>query len=140
MHTEKADFTVSCLILALGLKIQLYIALLMGAVIMILTRVMTIDETYKSVDWMTVFLLAGLIPLAINMAVQSSAIPRMAALIVAVTASNTFILPTHQVVNALIMRLGGYKVIDYVRADTGMTFLYIAVVMSIMYFFYGISA
>jgi di/tricarboxylate transporter len=79
-----------------------------------------------------------MIPLAMNMAVQCHADPRMAALLVAVAASNTFILPTHQV-NALIMRPGGYKVIDYVRAGTGMTFLFIGVVMFILYFFYGIS-
>ena len=200
MYPEKAAFAVGCLILALvlaiGLKIPLSISLLTGAVSMILTKVMTIDEAYKSVDWMTVFLLAGLIPLglafentgaslylstgvthlfqgyltplilfliigfltsfftlvtsnvgatvlliplAMDMALQTGADPRMAALLVAVAASNTFILPTHQV-NALIMRPGGYKVIDYIRAGTGMTFLYIGVVMTIMYFFYGIAA
>ncbi|RLC25674.1 MAG: SLC13 family permease [Deltaproteobacteria bacterium] len=200
MHPEKAGFAVGCLILALvlalGLKVPLSIALLTGAVSMILTKVMTIDEAYRSVDWMTVFLLAGLIPLgiafentgaslylstgvthlfhgyltplilflvigfltsfftlvtsnvgatvllvplAMDMALQIGADPRMAALLVAVAASNTFILPTHQV-NALIMRPGGYKVKDYVRAGSGMTLLYIFVVMTIMYFFYGISA
>jgi len=36
---------------------------------------------------------------------------------VAVSASNTFILPTHQV-NALIMRPGGYRTKDYMRAGT----------------------
>ncbi|MBC2703711.1 SLC13 family permease [Desulfobacula sp.] len=199
MHPEKAGFAIGslvlALVLALGLNVQLSISLLAGAVTMILTRVLSIDEAYRGVDWMTVFLLAGLIPLglafektgaalylstaianlmqgaltplvlflligfltsfftlvtsnvgatvlmiplAMNMAVQCNADPRMAALLVAVAASNTFILPTHQV-NALIMRPGGYKVIDYVRAGSGMTLLYIGVVMTIMYFFYGIS-
>ncbi len=200
MHPEKAGFAVACLVLALVLalefKIQLSIALLTGAVGMILTRVLTLDEAYRGVDWMTVFLLAGLIPLgiafektgaamylstlianamqgyltpltmflligaltsfftlvtsnvgatvlmiplAMNMAMQCGADPRMAALLVAIAASNTFILPTHQV-NALIMKPGGYHVKDYVRAGTGMTLIFIAVVMSIMYFFYGIHA
>ncbi len=199
MYPEKAGLATACLILALvlamGFKVQLSIALLTGAVSMILTRVMTLDEAYRSVDWMTVFLLAGLIPLgiafeetgaarflasflaglmegwltpvglflligcltsfftlvtsnigatvlmiplAMNMAIPCGADPRMAALLVAVAASNTFILPTHQV-NALIMRPGGYRVKDYVRAGSGMTLLYIAVVMVIMYFFYGIT-
>jgi di/tricarboxylate transporter len=31
----------------------------------------------------------------------------------------------------MIMRPGGYKVIDYVRAGTGMTVLFIAVVMAL---------
>lgn len=200
MYPEKAGFAALCLalalVLALGFKVQLSIALLTGAVGMILTRVLTLDEAYRSVDWMTVFLLAGLIPLgiafeetgaakflasflsglaqgeltpvtlffligfltsfltlvtsnigatvlmiplAMNMAVQGDADPKMAALLVAVAASNTFILPTHQV-NALIMRPGGYKVIDYIRAGSGMTLIYIAVVMVILYFFYGITA
>lgn len=200
MHPEKAGIASACLILALvlalGFKIQLSIALLTGAVSMILTRVLTLDEAYQSVDWMTVFLLAGLIPLgvafeetgaarflasflaglahggltpitlfliiglltsfftlvtsnigatvlmiplAMNMAIPCGADPRMAALLVAVAASNTFVLPTHQV-NALIMRPGGYKVKDYIKAGSGMTLIYIVVVMVIMYFFYGITA
>ena len=76
---------------------------------------------------------------AMNMALQCGADPRMAALLVAVAASNTFILPTHQV-NALIMKPGGYQVKDYIRAGIGMTFIFIVVVMSILYFFYGIDA
>ncbi len=36
-----------------------------GALGMIITGVLTVDEAYQSVDWMTVFLLAGLIPLGI---------------------------------------------------------------------------
>jgi di/tricarboxylate transporter len=176
LYPENALRALSCLVLALvlalGFNIQLSISLLAGAVGMVLTRVMTLDQAYRSVDWMTVFLLAGLIPLgiafentgaagflatslthmlhdfltpvtlfllvgaltsaftlfvsnigatvlmiplAMNMAVQCQADPRMAAMLVAIAASNTFILPTHQV-NALIMRPGGYRVRDYVRA------------------------
>ncbi len=199
LHPEKAGLAAGCLILALvltmGFKVQLPIALLSGAIAMILTRVLTLDEAYRGVDWMTVFLLAGLlplglafektgaalylstglahlmqnfltpltlflliglltsfftlvtsnvgatvllIPLAMNLALQFHADPRMAALLVALAASNTFILPTHQV-NALIMRPGGYKVMDYVRAGSGITVLFIIVVMTILYFFYGIT-
>ena len=36
---------------------------MVGALGMILSRVMTIGEAYRSVDWRTVFLLGGLIPL-----------------------------------------------------------------------------
>ena len=177
----------------LGFHVQLSIALLAGALGMVLTRVMSIDEAYNSVDWMTVFLLGGLIPLgiafektgaaayiansimdaigtvspivlltviglltsfftlvasnvgatvlmvplAMKMAATAGGDPRMAALVVGVACSNTFVLPTHQV-NALIMRPGGYKTIDYFRAGTGMTILYLVVMMSMIYFFYGI--
>jgi di/tricarboxylate transporter len=36
-----------------------------GALGMIITRVLSIDEAYQSVDWRTVFLLGGLIPLGL---------------------------------------------------------------------------
>ncbi len=159
-----------------------------------LSRVLTIDEAYKAVDWMTIFLLSGLIPLGIafektgtsqyiaislmnaigslspfllmflvgllttfftlvvsnvgatvlmvplsmSMALQVGADPRLAAMVVGIAASNTFILPTHPV-NALIMRPGGYKTIDYVKAGTGMTFVFAAVVLGMLYFVYGIT-
>jgi di/tricarboxylate transporter len=53
--------------LALGLIIftdlRLSVALLTGAMGMILTGVLSIDEAYRAVSWKTVFLLASLIPL-----------------------------------------------------------------------------
>ncbi len=199
LRTEKIKVAVGCLLLSLILimvfHVQLSIALLTGALGMILTKVLSIDEAYNSVDWMTVFLLGGLIPLgiafektgaakliaetimttigtvspilllsviglltsfftlvvsnvgatvlmvplAMNMAASAGADPRMSALVVAVACSNTFILPTHQV-NALVMRPGGYRTIDYFRAGSGMTILYLLVMMATIYLFYGVSA
>jgi di/tricarboxylate transporter len=78
-----------------------------------------------------------MIPLAMNMAGNAGADPRTAALIVAVACSNTFILPTHQV-NALIMRPGGYKTKDYLRAGTGMTLVYFFVMIGAVLLFYGV--
>jgi di/tricarboxylate transporter len=195
MQPEKAKLAVTGLVLALtlalGFHVQLSIALLSGALFMVLSKVLTIDEAYKSVDWMTVFLLAGLIPLGIafqttgaanyiavnimnligdvsplvlltviaaltsfftlvasnvgatvllvpltmNMAMNAGIDPKLAALTVGIAASNTFVLPTHQV-NALIMRPGGYKPVDYVRAGTGMTIIYLAVMMAMLFFYY----
>jgi di/tricarboxylate transporter len=197
LRTDKAKFALAwlavSLVLILFFHIQLSIALLTGALGMILTKVLSIDEAYNSVDWMTVFLLGGLIPLgmafentgaakfiadtiisalgqvsplvlltviailssfftlvisnvgcavlliplSMNMAAQAGADPRIAAMVVAVAASNTFVLPTHQV-NALIMRPGGYRTIDYVKAGAGMTVLYLVVMMACMAIFYGI--
>lgn len=197
LRTDKVKFAVGGLVLALGMilgfNVQLSIALLAGAMFMVLTKVLSIDEAYESVDWMTVFLLGGLIPLgiafektgaakliaetimgglgdvsplilltviailtsfftlvasnvgatvlmvplAMNMAGTAGADPRIAALVVAVACSNTFILPTHQV-NALIMRPGGYKTKDYFRAGAGMTVLYLVVMMAAIYFVYGL--
>jgi di/tricarboxylate transporter len=175
------------------LKVQLSVALMSGALGMIITGVLSIDEAYRSVDWMTVFLLAGLIPLGIafektgtaafiakwvlgilgnpipivllaavgvmtsfftlvisnvgatvllvplcmNMAVMAGGDPRMAALVVGLSASNTFVLPTHQV-NALIMRPGGYRTVDYAKAGAIMTALFLTVELTVLYFFYGI--
>ena len=64
--------------------------------------------------------------------------PRMAALVVGLSASNTFVLPTHQV-NALIMRPGGYRTVDYAKAGVIMTGIFLAVELTILYFFYGIQ-
>ena len=175
-------------------KVKLSVALMSGALGMIITGVLTIDEAYQSVDWMTVFLLAGLIPLGIafektgtaafiaqsvlgiigspspivllgvigimtsfftlvisnvgatvllvplcmNMAIMAGGDPRMAALVVGLSASNTFVLPTHQV-NALIMRPGGYRTVDYARAGAVMTILFLTVELAIIYFFYGVG-
>ena len=74
-----------------------------------------------------------MVPLAMNMALQIGADPKMMALTVAVAASNTFILPTHQV-NALIMRPGGYKTKDYMKAGFGMSFLYLIIQVGILSF------
>jgi di/tricarboxylate transporter len=198
MRPQKAVFAVTWLAIALAqivfFKIQLSVALMSGALGMIITGVLSIDEAYQAVDWMTVFLLAGLIPLGIafektgtasfiaqqmlsllgspspivllaavgimtsfftlvisnvgaavllvplcmNMAVIAGADPRMAALVVGLSASNTFVLPTHQV-NALVMRPGAYRSIDYAKAGIVMTFIFLAVELAVLYFFYGIQ-
>ncbi len=182
-------FLIMALTLALGFEVKLSIALLTGALGMILTKIIPADRAYEAVDWRTVFLLSGLIPLgtafettgtaafiahkvisligtpspimlmfvismltaffslvasnvgatvlmiplAMNMAASIGTDPMVAALVVAVSASNTFILPTHQV-NALIMRPGGYKTRDYMRAGIGVTILYTAVLMGYLKF------
>jgi di/tricarboxylate transporter len=198
LRPHKAKLAVAWLALALTLiiffNVKLAVALMLGALGMIITGVLSIDEAYRSVDWMTVFLLAGLIPLGIafertgtaafiaegllsflgqpspivllaavglltsfftlvisnvgatvllvplcmNMAFMAGGDPRMAALVVGLSASNTFILPTHQV-NALIMRPGGYRTIDYTKAGAVMTVLFLVVELTILYFFYGIQ-
>jgi di/tricarboxylate transporter len=186
-------FLILALTLALGFEVKLSIALLTGALGMIVTRIIPADRAYEAVDWRTVFLLAGLIPLgtafeitgtaayiaqkvlsavgepsplllmlvislltsffslvasnvgatvlmiplAMNMAYSVGTDPMVAALVVAVSASNTFILPTHQV-NALIMRPGGYRTKDYIRAGLGMSVLYTAVLMLCLKFIFSI--
>ncbi len=198
MRPHKAKLAIAWLAIALLqitlFKVQLSVALMSGALGMIITGVLSVDEAYRAVDWMTVFLLAGLIPLGIafektgtaafiaqgvlkligtpspivllgvvgimtsfftlvvsnvgatvllvplcmNMAVMAGGDPRMAALVVGLSASNTFVLPTHQV-NALIMRPGGYRTVDYAKAGAVMTVIFLAVELAVLYFFYGIQ-
>ena len=47
--------------------IPLSVCLMLGAVGMVVSRVVTINEAYHAVDWRTVFLLGGLIPLGMAM-------------------------------------------------------------------------
>ena len=172
--------------LAIGMiiftNIILPVALMTGAIGMIVFGVLTMDEAYKAVSWKTVFLLAGLLPLgiavessgtadyvvkhllahigdvspwilqamvallasgfslvmsnvgatvllvpfAINLALAIGADPAMFALTVAISTSNSFLIPTHQV-NALIMGPGDYRVSDFLRAGSVMTVLFLVV-------------
>ncbi len=67
LRPQKVPYALVFFLIALGLilftEVRLSIALLTGAMGMILTRVLTIDEAYDAVSWKTVFLLASLIPL-----------------------------------------------------------------------------
>jgi di/tricarboxylate transporter len=173
--------------LVLFTDLRLSVALMTGALGMILTRVLSIDEAYQAVSWKTVFLLASLIPLglavessgtaawiaqqtlalvggmpvwviqasvavlatfftlvmsnvgatvllvplAVNIALGVGANPAIFALTVAISTSNSFLIPTHQV-NALLMGPGGYRVVDFLRAGGIMTVLFLLVSLSML--------
>ena len=158
---------------------------------MILLGVLNIEEAYKAIDWRTVFLLGGLIPLGIAMDKSGAAqylaeqlfflvdgahpiivllaisilatvftlfmsnvaatvllvplvvlmgrmleiTPEALGLLVAVMASNSFLLPTHQV-NAFLMGPGGYKNKDYLKSGGIMSLLFIVITVTLIYFFY----
>jgi di/tricarboxylate transporter len=53
------------LVLFAGMDIAL--AMVIGAVGMVITRCLTMDEAYESIDWRTVFLVAGMLPLGTAM-------------------------------------------------------------------------
>jgi di/tricarboxylate transporter len=61
------------LFLILFTDFELSIALMAGAIGMVLTGVLSMDEAYQAVSWKTVFLMAGLIPLGIAMEVTGTA-------------------------------------------------------------------
>ena len=195
LRPEKAMFAgiwlAVALIMVIVFKIQLSVCLMTGALGMILTRVLSIDEAYQAVDWRTVFLLGGLIPLGIateksgaaawiahtvlgaigtvepivllavigvlatvftlvisnvgatvllvplvvNMALAAHTDPRMAALVVGLATSNSFILPTHQV-NALYMGPGRYRSVDFMKAGTVVSIVFLVVMIAMLYLFY----
>ncbi|MEW6513084.1 MAG: SLC13 family permease [Pseudomonadota bacterium] len=74
LRPHKVNAALACFVVALGLilfsDIRLSIALMAGAIGMILTRVLNIEEAYRAVSWKSVFLLASLIPL--GLAVETS--------------------------------------------------------------------
>jgi di/tricarboxylate transporter len=76
-----------------------------------------------------------LAPLVMSMATIGKLDPRALALMAAVCAANSFILPTHQV-NAMIMSVGGYRNADYFKAGIGLTVIFILLVVTVFYFFY----
>lgn len=76
-----------------------------------------------------------LTPLVSNMAVLGNLDPRPLVLMAALCATNSFILPTHQV-NALLMSAGGYRNADYIKAGSGMTLIYLLLVTFVFYLFY----
>ncbi|GBE08694.1 citrate transporter [bacterium BMS3Bbin11] len=67
-------FFAIALLLVLFTDLRLSIALLTGALGMVLSGVLSIDEAYEAVSWKTVFLLASLIPL--GLAVETSGTAR----------------------------------------------------------------
>ncbi|VAW44043.1 Transporter, sodium/sulfate symporter family, partial [hydrothermal vent metagenome] len=72
-----------------------------------------------------------LVPLAINIAIETGGNPVVYALIVAISTSNAFILPTHQV-SALIMGPGGYSVSDFIKVGSIMTLIFLVVSLSMI--------
>ena len=74
---NKAPIAVGALLLAIGLtiftSIDIALAMVIAAMIMILSGALTIEEAYESVDWRTVFLVAGMLPLGTAMALTGTA-------------------------------------------------------------------
>jgi di/tricarboxylate transporter len=72
-----------------------------------------------------------LVPLAVSIAIASGGDPAIFAMTVAISTSNSFLIPTHQV-NALIMGPAGYRVADFVKTGGIMTVLFLIVSMVMM--------
>ena len=188
---KKPVLATLCFVAAMGMAIAglpLALSLLTGALAMILLHVIRADEAYRAVNWRTVFLLAGLIPLGLAMKetgtaeliatqamhllqgaptllvllgvavlatgftlimghIASTVVlvpllmllgenlgmdPRGLALLAALCANNSFILPTHAV-NAMLMAPGGYHNADYLKAGALLTVFFI--VLSVLFIY-----
>lgn len=68
---RKLPIAVSVMVLVVSLALfaglHISIAMVIGAVLMVLTRCLSMDEAYESIDWRTVFLVAGMLPLGAAM-------------------------------------------------------------------------
>jgi di/tricarboxylate transporter len=73
-----------------------------------------------------------LVPLVMIMGNSAGIDPRGLALLAGVCASNSFILPTHQV-NAMLMSAGGYRNADYMRAGGIMTAVFLVIAVFFVY-------
>ena len=79
--------------------------------------------------------LKKLVPLGSSMASQIGINPRVAAIVVGIGVSNSFLLPTHQV-NALYMGPGDYRTKDYMRIGGVLSLIYVSVLVIMTYLFY----
>jgi di/tricarboxylate transporter len=61
----------------------------------------------------------------------------MAALVVGLATSNSFMLPTHQV-NALYMGPGHYRTIDFIKAGALVSVVFLVVMIAMISLVYGI--
>ena len=53
------------IVMALDLKsFPLHVAAVVGAIVLVLTKCMTEKQAYQSIDWVTIFLVAGMLPIA----------------------------------------------------------------------------
>ena len=183
----KVRYAIVFFALALGLglftNLHLSVAMMTGAIGMLLAGVLNMDEAYGAIAWKTIFVMACLIPLgaamdstgtaawmaqelmsyfghlpqwviqacmailalvfsqiishvatavmmvpmAINIALASGGNPSVYALIVALSVSNTFLLPGASPTLLIIAGPGGYKPRDFTRVGLPLTALMLVV-------------
>jgi len=142
------------LVIALAIFSDLGIAtsMVIGAVLMVLTGCLTMDDAYESIDWRTVFLvgpvalLGGvyvlsalitqpmsnaaavvlMVPIAVEIASSFDANVLTFTMAVVVGAATSFMTPVGHKANVLVFGPGGYKFFDYTRVGILLTiFLFI---------------
>ena len=75
---RKMPIAIALMLLVIGLVLfagfHISLAMVIGAVAMVLTGCLTMEDAYQSIDWRTVFLVAGMLPL--GMAMESTGTAR----------------------------------------------------------------
>lgn len=114
-----------CLSIALIIfsELPLSVALMSGALMMILSGVLKIDEAYKSIGWQSVFLIASLIPLGIAFETTNTAAWMAQQLIVLLGEVPIWVLQTVVAVVATIFSL--------VMSNVGATVLLVPIAVNI---------
>jgi len=74
---RKMPIAIGLMVLVIGLalfaRLDIALAMVIGAVGMVLSGALSMDEAYDSIDWRTVFLVAGMLPLGTAMEVTGTA-------------------------------------------------------------------
>ena len=171
------------------------IAAVFGATLMVLFRVITMDEAYRFINWPSVFLIAGMLPLgialqesgaaqflaegaiglvgqfgpsaiiaalflltalisqimpnpavavlmapiALSMAFQMNLSPYAFALIVAFSASSSFLSPIAHPTNSLVMGPGGYRFSDYFKVGWILLLVLLGATMILLPYFWPLN-
>ncbi len=127
VRPEKLIYSVACFLFAMVLVIftdvKLAYALLAGALGMVMTGVITMDEAYQAVSWKTVFLLASLIPLGLAVK-QSGAADWLAVQIL----NRSYGLPAWVLQSLLAVLATGFTLI---MSNVGATVLLVPIGMSL---------
>jgi len=93
---EKAGLAVAgfagSIAVVLTLDLSISVGFLTGAVAMILSGVLSIEEAYRSIEWKVIFLIAGLIPIGIAMETSGAAALIAQTLVAAVSNVHPFLI------------------------------------------------
>ncbi len=166
------------------------LAAVIGATAMVLTGVLSMEEAYRHIDWKSVFLIAGMLPLgialqqtgaaelvaqglldaagklgtygiigglflltvfisqilpnavvavlmapiAISASLELGVSPLPFTMIVAISASSSFLTPAAHPTNSLIMGPGGYRVTDFIKVGLPLTIVILIITLLILPF------
>ncbi len=168
------------------------IAAVIGATVMVFTGVLSMDEAYRYIDWKSVFLIAGMLPLgialqqtgaaelvaqgllnaagklgpygimgglfllsaftsqilpnavvavlmipiAISASMELGISPLPFTMIVAISASSSFLTPAAHPTNSLVMGPGGYRVTDFIKVGLPLAIVILLLTLLILPFFW----